>query len=391
MDWRDTLETVRLWLIDMDAWPQRAIWAGAVLIAGGLTGWAAGSVFRRSASRFLPAPEVKGEENQLAALMASAIRIGAVLSAAAFAADILGVLELDQSTRLAQRGLSALAILVAAWFLAAWLSARIRRFGERAARMSADTNTALFAFLASLVRWAALAVALIVALQQFGFQTASLIAVVGAAGLAVALALQDTLKAVAAGVMIAIARPFRIGDFVRISGEEGSVDNLSPFSIVLKTLDNREVTIPNDQAWAGVVVNYSARERRRIDLVFSISYDDDIDHALDVLVRTVGTDPRVIHDPPIWAKVAALSASSVDLRVRAWCLNDDYVDLRGDLLKSVKQAFDREGVSIPYPHQVSINKGDMWDRLGAMAAPAASSRHGEAADPPGLPARPKES
>jgi small conductance mechanosensitive channel len=183
------------------------------------------------------------------------------------------------------------------------------------------------------------------------------VAVVGAAGLAIALALQDTLKAVAAGVIIAVFRPYRIGDNVVIAGQAGTVADITPFTTVLNTIDNREITITNDKAWGDVIVNSSARSLRRIDQLFSISYDDDIDQAITIIRDVLKDDARVRSDPAPWIKVESLAASSVDIRARAWCASSDWLDLRGDTLKRVKQAFDKAGITIPYPHQVAIAKG----------------------------------
>jgi small conductance mechanosensitive channel len=258
----------------------------------------------------------------------------------------------------AVRAVLALVILVAVWFVGAWLGSRVRKFGDRVGGRSGSHqgSRTLFAFLSSLVRFGALAIGLIAALQQFGFPITSLVAVVGAAGLAIALALQDTLKAVASGVVIAVFRPYRLGDAVRIADEEGVVSDITPFTTVLTTVDNREIVVTNDKAWGDVIINSSARRLRRVDLLFSIDYDDDIDHAISIIRRVLESDPRVRKDPEVWVKVVELAASSVDLRGRAWCAADDWWDLRCDMLRAVKLAFDAEGITIPYPHQTHVDK-----------------------------------
>ena len=244
------------------------------------------------------------------------------------------------------------------WFLGSWLGSRVRKFGHKVGRRAASGSETLFNFLAALVRFGSFAVGMIAALQQFGFDTASLLAIIGAAGLAIALALQDTLKAVAAGVVIAVFRPYRIGDNVRISGQDGTVADITPFTTVLNTVDNREVVITNDKAWGDVIINSSVRSLRRLDILVSIDYDDDIDKAIDIIKNILNDDHRVRDEPPVWVKVVDLAASSVDLRARAWVSNGDWWDLRCDTLKNVKQAFDKAGITIPYPHQVTITKGD---------------------------------
>jgi small conductance mechanosensitive channel len=234
-------------------------------------------------------------------------------------------------------------------------------------RQSSSSSRTLFAFLGSLVRFSAVAIGLIAALQQLNFPIASLVAIVGAAGLAIALALQDTLKAVAAGVIIAVFRPYRIGDVVQISGETGTVADITPFTTVLNTIDNKEITVTNDKAWGDVIVNHSARSLRRLDLLFSIDYGDDIDKAIRIVTGILADDQRVRSEPPVWVKVVELSPSSVDLRARAWCANGDWWDLRCDTLRKMKQAFDSAGITIPYPHQVTVVKGDPHPEAPARA------------------------
>ncbi|OYW88208.1 MAG: hypothetical protein B7Z22_02920, partial [Hyphomonas sp. 32-62-5] len=195
-----------------------------------------------------------------------------------------------------------------------------------------------------------------------GFDTASLLAIVGAAGLAIALALQDTLKAVAAGVVIAIFRPYRIGDVVEIAGQTGTVADITPFTTVLNTLDNREIVVTNDKAWGDVIINITARSLRRLDLLFSIDYDDDPELAIRVIRGVLEADKRIRTEPPIWVNVVELASSSVDLRARAWVSTPDWWDTRCDVILRVKQAFDANGITIPYPHQVEIGKAGKPER-----------------------------
>ena len=255
---------------------------------------------------------------------------------------------------------------VAVWFLGSWLGARVRNFGRKIDRAHAGGET-LFTFLGALVRFGALAVGLVAALQQFGFDTASLLAIIGAAGLAIALALQDTLKAVAAGVVIAIFRPYRIGDVVEISGQTGTVADITPFTTVLNTLDNREIVVTNDKAWGDVIINITARSLRRLDLLFSIDYDDDAELAIRVIEDVLKADKRIRTEPPIWVKVVELASSSVDLRARAWVATPDWWDTRCDVILRVKQAFDQNGITIPYPHQIHLEKPGQPERLPSPA------------------------
>ncbi|MDZ4760332.1 MAG: mechanosensitive ion channel family protein [Alphaproteobacteria bacterium] len=363
MDLQEQLQRVRAWAFNLEQWPQKAMWATLAVIAGYLLGlviarllaFAArkiGGLARRGKAE----PAARTADHVMIDILGSVTRALILAGSLAVAADILGFYDIRDAQSVALAALKGMLIVVAVWFLGAWLSRRVRGFGDKVARGSASGGQTLFVFISSLVRFGALAVGLIAALQQFGFPIASLVAVVGAAGLAIALALQDTLKAVAAGVVIAVFRPYRIGDAVRIAGEDGVVADITPFTTVLNTVDNREIVVTNDKAWGDVIVNHSIRSLRRLDILFSIDYDDDIDLAIRVIKKVIEADPRVRAEPPVWCKVVDLAAYSVDIRARAWCANADWLDLNCDMLKEVKQAMDRNGLTIPYPHQTAIEK-----------------------------------
>jgi small conductance mechanosensitive channel len=249
---------------------------------------------------------------------------------------------------------AASVILVAAFIVANAVSRSLRKFGARAHAQSGADDT-LIAFSASLIKYIIFAVAIVFALSQLGFPAASLAAVLGAAGLAIGLALQDTLKSVAAGVMLAIFRPFRIGDYVNVAGLEGTITNITPFTTSLRQIDNKIVSITNDKVWGDPLINFTAEDQRRVDMYFDISYDDSIDHALQVLRETANAHPHVLQKDTTWTGVHALADWSVKLRLRAWVATSDFVDLRADLYKMVKNAFDREGITIPFPHQVQVD------------------------------------
>jgi small conductance mechanosensitive channel len=247
---------------------------------------------------------------------------------------------------------AASVILVAAFVIANTLSRSLRRFGAKAHAHSGADDT-LIAFSASLIKYIIFAVAIVFALSQLGFPAASLAAVLGAAGLAIGLALQDTLKSVAAGVMLAIFRPFRIGDYVSVAGLDGTITNITPFTTSLRQIDNKIVSITNDKVWGDPLINFTAEPQRRLDLFFD--YETDLDHALKVLRETVNAHEHVLQKDTTWTGVHELADWSVKLRLRAWVATSDVVDIRADLLRIVKLSFDREGISIPYPHQVQVN------------------------------------
>lgn len=249
---------------------------------------------------------------------------------------------------------AATIILVIAFVIADAVSKSMRRFGARAHAHSGADDT-LIAFSASLIKYIIFAVAIVFALSQLGFPAASLAAVLGAAGLAIGLALQDTLKSVAAGVMLAIFRPFRIGDFVTLAGLDGTVTNITPFTTSLRQIDNKIVSITNDKVWGSPLINHTLEPRRRLDLYFTVSYDDDLDHALDVMKKTADSHPSVLTSLGTWAGVHNLADWSVELRLRAWVATGDFVQVKADLNKGIKQAFDASGITIPFPTQIEYS------------------------------------
>ncbi len=207
----------------------------------------------------------------------------------------------------------------------------------------------LVGFLKNILRWILLLVVIIAALDQLGIDTTSFIAILGAAGLAVGLALKDSLQNFASGVMLILFRPFRIGDFIEAAGTSGVVEEIKIFSTMLRTPDNREVVVPNGDIYSGIIINNNARETRRIDLVIGIGYDDDLREAKRILEGIVTSDERVIKDPAALVAVGELGASSVDILVRPWVKTSDYFSTKCDLTEQIKLALDDAGISIPYP------------------------------------------
>ena len=200
---------------------------------------------------------------------------------------------------------------------------------------------------------------LIAALDQLGVNTTSMIAVLGAAGLAVGLALKDSLQNFAAGVMLIMYRPFRIGHFVEVAGVLGIVEQITIFNTVMRTPDNREVIVPNGNIYAGVITNYSARDTRRIDMVFGIGYDDDLLKAKQIITDIVTGHELVLNDPEPIIRVAELGDSSITFNVWPWVNASDLATVRADLIETIKLAFDANGISIPYPQMdVHFNNVD---------------------------------
>ena len=255
---------------------------------------------------------------------------------------------LDASTNL----VLAAAILIAGMIVAG----SMRKAVVKAVHKSERIDDTLGAFFASLAYWGLMIVVLIAVLSRFGVETTSLVATLGAATLAIGLALQGTLSNLAAGVMIVLFRPYGLGDWVEVAGQSGTVKDINLFTTVLATGDNKKVIVPNGEGWGSVIVNYSANDTRRVDLGFSIDYGDDIDKAMGVIAATLEADARVLKDPAVFTAVKAHGASSVDIICRAWCVTGDYWGVYFDAMKNVKTAFDQNGISIPYPHEVHITR-----------------------------------
>jgi len=233
-----------------------------------------------------------------------------------------------------------------------WVGRRVARWLTNAvvkALQKNEVDQELIGFFDSLLYWALFLLVCIAALSQLGVQTASLIAVLGAAGLAIGLALQGSLSNFAAGVLIILLRPFKVCEFVDIAGEAGVVEKINIFTTELRTGDNKCVIIPNARVLDSNIVNHSSTGRRRVDMVFGIGYDDDIDKARDVLRQIIDADSRVLAEPETIIAVQELADSSVNFVVRPWVKSDDYWNVLRDVTEQVKKRFDQEDISIPFP------------------------------------------
>ena len=246
----------------------------------------------------------------------------------------------------------AIIVLIIGWIIANVLSRSVRKRLAKTPQIDAT----LAGFFSSLLRWGILLVVFIAVLGLFGIQATSLVAVLGAASLAIGLALQGTLSDLAAGVMLILFRPYKLGQFVDIGGTSGTVKDLDLFMTELVTPDNVQIIMPNGQCWGAIITNYSHHDPRRCDLTFGIDYDDNADTAMQIILDIAKADTRVFPDPAPWVRVTNLGDSSVDISTRLWCKAADYWDLKFHMTKAVKEAFDANGISIPYPHAVEIVK-----------------------------------
>jgi small conductance mechanosensitive channel len=214
------------------------------------------------------------------------------------------------------------------------------------------TDPAIVSFVGSMIYFLILIFAVLAALAKFGIQTASFVAILGAAGFAVGFALQGSLANFAAGVLILVLRPFKIGDFIDGAGVAGTVKDIQLFTTVLATPDNIKIMVPNGKLFGDTIKNISAFDTRRVDLVIGIGYTSDIQKAYDVMMNLIKEDIRILSDPPATIAVSELADSSVNFVVRPWVKKEDYWGVKFDLTRKIKEAFDENGIEIPFPQQV---------------------------------------
>ena len=223
--------------------------------------------------------------------------------------------------------------------------------GLRKVMRRQEVDKTLETFVSNLVRIALLIVVIIAAIGQLGIQTTSFIAIFGAAGLAVGLALQGSLSNFAAGVLIVLFRPYKVGDFIEGAGISGAVEQVQILTTILKTGDNKQVVVPNSQIMSSVITNYSANPTRRVDMVVGVSYDDALDKVRSTIEELVAADDRILEEPACTIAVSELADSSVNFVVRPWVKTSDYWPVTFDMTEAIKKRFDKEGISFPFPQQ----------------------------------------
>ena len=247
---------------------------------------------------------------------------------------------------------AAVLILIAGFMVAGWASRRVRKLAER----HPSLDQTLFNFLGNLVRYAVIALSVVVVLNTVGIQTTSLVAAIGAAGLAIGLALQGTLSNVAAGIMIVFFRPIRLGDFVEVNGQMGTVKEINLNYIEMASVGNVQIIVPNSQVWGNTIVNYSTYATRRAEWIFGVSYGSDLATAERVIRETIMSDPRSMAEPEPFVQVNNLGDFSVDFLVRVWVPSSDYFQYQADMKRAVKQALDAAGIEIPFPTRTVFEK-----------------------------------
>lgn len=251
--------------------------------------------------------------------------------------------------------LTAIIILIVGFIIGSWVSGRIESIGRR----NRHLDETLFNFLGNIVRYVIIGFAFLFVLNTFGVQTTSVVAVIGAAGLAIGLALQGTLSNVAAGVMIIFFRPIKLGDFVEINDRAGTVKAINLNFIELASVGNFQIIIPNSEVWGNTIVNYSVYPQRRAEWVIGVGYGANLAEAERTIIDTIMADPRSLNEPEPFIQVNNLNASSVDFLVRVWCARTDYFQYQADMTRKIKEALDAAGIEIPFPNRtVHIVKDD---------------------------------
>lgn len=255
------------------------------------------------------------------------------------------VVSMQWLTSMTLNVLAAIAIVIVTFLAAKYIRNRIGKVGLK----YEDLDDTLFLFLGKIAYFLILIFGGIVVLGRFGVQTTSIVALLGAAGLAIGLALQGTLSNFAAGVMLIVFRPFKVGNYISVAGESGTVAVISIFTTELTTPDNIQIIVPNGQIWGSAITNYSAHEKRRVDFLFGVSYATDLKKAEKVLSDIISKDTRIDSEPEPFIKMGNLNDSSVDFTIRVWCDASDYWAIKFDTTRKVKEEFDKHGIDIPFP------------------------------------------
>jgi len=245
------------------------------------------------------------------------------------------------------RVVGAIVILIVGWIIANWVSKKVKKLTDRTAKVDSTLAPILWKGTKILI----LGITVLAVLSKFGVETASILAVLGTIGLGIGLALQGTLSNIASGMMLLVLRPFNVGDVVDVGGTLGVVDEIGLFVTDMHTFDNRAIIMPNSKIWGGVIENYTANDTRRVDMEFGIHYDDDINKAMQIIHEILNSDERILDEPEPLVAVSSLADSAVIIRVRPWTQTDNVWPLRYDITKRVKERFDEEDITIPFPQR----------------------------------------
>jgi small conductance mechanosensitive channel len=264
--------------------------------------------------------------------------------------SIMDVLTIEFIASAVGSVLTAIIILIIGFTIGGWVSRRIENIGRKHKHL----DETLFIFLGNIVRYVIIGFSFLFVLNTFGVQTTSVVAIIGAASLAIGLALQGTLSNIAAGVMIIFFRPIKLGDFVTIDDQSGTVKAINLNYIEMASIGNVQIIIPNSEVWGNTIVNYSVYPQRRAEWTIGVGYGANLAVAEQTIIDTIMADPRSLSDPEPFIQVNNLNDSSVDFLVRVWCDRLDYFQYQADMTRKVKEALDGAGVDIPFPTRTII-------------------------------------
>ncbi len=265
--------------------------------------------------------------------------------------DIIENIDISQYLPAAVSWASNLLLAIVILLIGLWFAGKVNKAIVALSKSNSHLDDTLFRFLGSVARYIILAFVIIAVLNRFGVETASIIALLGAAGLAVGLALQGAMSNLAAGVMLLIFRPYKVGDFIDAAGRFGNVTEIDLFTTILQTFDNQQVIIPNSQIWGDQIINHSHHPVRGVDMHFGIAYDENIDAARAVIEGVLAEHPHILKDPAPFVEVETLNDSSVDFLVRPFCNGEHYFDILYSLPEQIKKALDEHNIEIPFPHR----------------------------------------
>lgn len=268
--------------------------------------------------------------------------------------EIIETMDINQYLPTAITWATNLLLAVLILLIGLWFAGKIKKLIIGISERHSQLDDTLFSFLGSVARYIILAFVFIAVLNRFGVQTASIIALLGAAGLAVGLALQGAMSNLAAGVMLLIFRPYKVGDFIDAAGNFGNVTEIDLFTTILQTFDNQQIIIPNSQIWGAQIINHSHHPIRGVDFHFGVAYDESTDAARKVIEEVLANNPHVLNDPAPFIEVETLNDSSVDFLVRPFCEGAHYFDVLYSVPEQIKKALDAENIEIPFPHRKVI-------------------------------------
>ncbi len=274
--------------------------------------------------------------------------------------DLLSNLDINQYLPTAIAWATNILLAIVILLLGLWFANRIYKLIVGVSKKNEHFDDTLFRFLGSMARYLILAFVFIAVLNRFGVQTASIVALLGAASLAVGLALQGAMSNLAAGVMLLIFRPYKVGDFIDAAGRFGSVTEVDMFTTILQTFDNQQIIVPNSQIWGEQIINHSHYSVRGVDMRFGVAYDEDIDAARSVIENVIDNHPHILKDPAPFIEVETLNDSSVDFLVRPFCKGEHYFDVLYSVPELIKKALDENNIEIPFPHRkvIVVNQND---------------------------------